>query len=504
MSTGLLREWLRDRTGRFALVLGVYALLFILWVAFGASRFPNRVAIGDLAFPPMGLTATLLAWRLGSHPSLHRRARLAWRIVALALFFYVAGDVLWSYYEVLLGTDPFPSLADVGYLLFYPTLMLGLVSFPFAPQTKASRLKFWLDAGTVVLGGWMIVWYFVLGPTALAGHSEMVDTVLSVAYPIGDLVLIFGAASVLLRDPEGGSRRALGITAAGITAFLIADISFGYRDLQGLYQAGDWPDAFWMLAWFLIAASALYQSWWASRKPVAEPWPPEDVKGISSLPYVAVVLGYALLFIAGRFATPYPLGGLLYAAIAITAFVLLRQLTVMGENLQLLADMRALATIDGLTGLLNRRQFFELAEREFARYQRYKHPLTAIMLDIDNFKEINDQHGHLAGDQVLQIVAEQLRIELRKVDLAGRYGGDELVILLPETDLHDASRVAQRLLTAVAEHPLPFGQHLLKISLSAGVTAANGTPSLTILLHRADEALYEAKQGGRNRIKLRA
>lgn len=503
MSAGLFREWLRDRTGRFALGLGVYTLLFVLWVAFGASRFPYRGAIGDLTFHPIELVAVVLAWRLGSHPSLHRRARLAWRIVALALFFYAAGDVLWSYFEVWQGTDPFPSLADAGYLLFYPTLMLGLITFPFAPQAKASRLKFWLDAGIVVLGGWMVLWYFVLGPTALAEQTEPLATVLSVAYPIGDLVLIFGAASVLLRDPEGGSRRALGIMAGGITAFLIADISFGYLDLQELYQTGDWPDAFWMLAWFLIASSALYQLWWASRKPVAEPWPREEIRSISSLPYVAVVLGYALLFVAGRYATPYPLGGLLYAAIAITAFVLLRQLTVMGENLQLLTDMRALATVDGLTGLLNRRHFFELAEREFARYQRYKHPLTAIMLDIDNFKEINDQHGHLAGDQVLQIVADQMRSELRKVDLAGRYGGDELAVLLPETDLHDASRVAHRLLTAVGEHPLPFGQHLLKISISAGVTAANGTPTLTALLHRADEVLYKAKQGGRNRIEIR-
>jgi len=152
--------------------------------------------------------------------------------------------------------------------------------------------------------------------------------------------------------------------------------------------------------------------------------------------------------------------------------------------------------------LLNRRQFFELAEREFARCQRYRRPLSAIMVDIDTFKAINDRHGHLAGDLVMQAVAEHCKRQLRKVDLVGRYGGDEIVIVLPETDLHAASGVAQRLLAAITQSPLAFGEHLLKISISAGVAPGNGSASLTALLHRADEALYQAKQAGRNRIKI--
>ncbi len=503
MSADLIKEWLRHRTGRLALALGIYALLFVLWVAFGASRLPHRQAIGDLAFPPIGLTAAVLTWRLGSDESLKRRARVAWRTAGLAMFFYAGGDILRAYYELVLRIDPFPSLADVGYLLFYPTLMLGLLTFPFAPRTKASQTRFWLDAGTVLLGAWMIVWYFVLGPTALAEHADRLSALLASAYPIGDLVLIFGAAALLLRQPESGNRHVLGMLAAGIASFFVADVTFGYLDLQGSYRVGDWPDVFWMLAWFLFAASALYQSWWASRKPgAAGVWPPEGIRVISLLPYAAAVLGYGLLVVAGHRAALYPLGGLLYGAIAITALVLLRQLTVMGENLQLLADTQQLAITDALTGLLNRRQFFELAERDFARCQRYRRPLSAIMADIDNFKTLNDRHGHLAGDLVMQAVAEHCKRQLRKVDLVGRYGGDEIVIVLPETDLHAASGVAQRLLAAITQSPLAFGEHLLKISISAGVAPGNGSATLTALLHRADEALYEAKQAGRNRIKI--
>src|SRR3989475_12772926 len=109
--------------------------------------------MGALAFPPMGLTAAVLTWRLGSDESLKRRARVAWRTGALAMFFYTGGDLLWAYYELVLGIEPFPSLAGVGNLLFYPTLMPGLMTVPFAPRSKASHTSCWPAAGTGLLQG---------------------------------------------------------------------------------------------------------------------------------------------------------------------------------------------------------------------------------------------------------------------------------------------------------------------------------------------------------------
>src|SRR2546425_5718275 len=243
MSADLTKECLRHRTGRLARALCISALLFVLGVVLGASGLPKREAAGARASPPIGLTAAVLTWRLGSDESLKRRARVAWRTAALAMFFYTGGDLLWAYYELVLGIDPFPSLADVGYLLFYPTLMIGLMTFPFAPRSKASQTKFWLDAGTVLLGAWMGIWYFVLGPTALAEHADRLSALLASAYPIGDLVLIFSTAVLLFRQPEIGNRHVLGILAAGITSFLVADVAFGYLDLRSSYQAGDWRDA---------------------------------------------------------------------------------------------------------------------------------------------------------------------------------------------------------------------------------------------------------------------
>ncbi|MDR7400860.1 MAG: GGDEF domain-containing protein [Armatimonadota bacterium] len=499
---GGLRTWLADRSGRVVLILGLYVLAFVAWVAWGADRLPYREAIGDLAFPPMGLAAWALAWQAGQNRALPGRARAAWRVIALALLSWTAGDVAWAYLEVVRGVSPFPSVADIGYLLFYPLMMAGLLLFPHAPATAAERATFWLDAATVLLGGWMVIWYFVLGPIALSAQASTVETVLSTAYPIGDLVMIFGVAALLLRQPQAGDRTALGLLGAAVGAFLAADIGFGYLTLQDRYRPGDWPDALWMLAWWLAAAAAGHQAWTARVRPPVERTGIAQAVGISPLPYLAAVLGYILLFVAGRYATPYPLGGLLYAAIALTGVVLIRQLTVMGENLRLLGSLRELATTDSLTGLLNRRAFFDLAEREFARYQRYRHPLCAVMVDVDNFKDLNDRYGHLAGDEILQHVARQIRQELRRVDVAARFGGDELVLLLPETGIDDALRVVSRLRHAVAEMRLSFGEHLLRTSISAGVASADGCPSLEALLQRADLALYQAKQAGRDQVRV--
>ncbi len=490
-----------DRGWILTLLLGVYAFAFLLWLVFKWGGETYGTLISDLAFLPMGLATAALAWRTGRHRALRLKTRRAWTMVGLAVLCWWLGDVVWSYYEVVLKRSPFPSPADAAYLLFYPILLLGLLAFPSAPRTRGEVAKFWLDTATVVLSGWMVIWYFVLGPTALAKDVDPLLTVLSSAYPIGDLVLIFGIAVLLLRRPDEGSGKALVMLAAGLTAFLIADVGFGYLCLQERYRSGDWPDAFWMVAQLLIVISAQWQLAGAVHKRHEEPQAAVQVRSVSILPYGSVALGYGLLVIAGRQAAPYPLGGLLAGAIAVTAVVLARQLTVMNDNIRLLGELHALATTDSLTGWMTRRYFFDLADREFARAKRYSRRLAAIMLDVDFFKDINDRYGHGSGDLALQAVAARCRHNLREIDLLGRYGGDELVILMPEADLRDATRVAERLLAAVAETPLVTDDGRIDLSISAGVATIADCPDLITLVRRADVALYQAKDAGRNCLR---
>jgi diguanylate cyclase (GGDEF)-like protein/PAS domain S-box-containing protein len=170
------------------------------------------------------------------------------------------------------------------------------------------------------------------------------------------------------------------------------------------------------------------------------------------------------------------------------------------DNARLFKQVHQLAITDALTGIFNRRHFFELASREFERARRFYRPLTLVMCDIDHFKSVNDTYGHLIGDQVLHMVAERFRRNLREVDLLGRYGGEEFVALLTEVDCERGSDVGERLRAAIEAPAFRVEDQNVSVSISVGVADIKDCPNLEILLDRADQALYEAKQNGRNRV----
>jgi len=162
--------------------------------------------------------------------------------------------------------------------------------------------------------------------------------------------------------------------------------------------------------------------------------------------------------------------------------------------------LRELATIDGLTNIYNRRHFYELGRTEVARADRYEGDLSAAMIDVDHFKELNDTHGHAVGDEALRLLAGVARSELRRVDVLARYGGEEFVVLLPETSVEAATLVVERLRAAVEAMSVPTPEGEVKMTVSAGVIARRPDESLEAMLRRADEALYRAKASGRNRV----
>lgn len=168
-----------------------------------------------------------------------------------------------------------------------------------------------------------------------------------------------------------------------------------------------------------------------------------------------------------------------------------------------LARERVLAREDVLTGVTNRRQFFELATHEISVALRYGHSLSLILIDVDDFKRMNDTFGHQAGDELLKRVARIARQHLRDADLFARYGGDEFVALLPNTPASAAAVVAERLRADLAVHGTVLEDGVLTVTISSGIAEllpANDT--LDALIHRADMALYDAKQSGRNRTAV--
>jgi diguanylate cyclase (GGDEF)-like protein len=315
---------------------------------------------------------------------------------------------------------------------------------------------------------------------------------------VGDLVLVFGIAMLLLRGPAAGSRAPLRLLVTGACLFVVADVTYARLSLENSYRGPGVPDLFWMVALFFMLAAAARQ-----RRDAATPAEQLDVElqpaRVSKLPYLALAVGYGIMVWVAEREAVSPLNGLVLGAVGLTVLVAARQMTAQQENLRLTTVLAELATLDGLTGLRNRRSFFELADREWVRARRTGAPLTVLMVDVDHFKTVNDTLGHAAGDTVLSVVARRCQEELRSVDVLGRYGGDEFLALLPDSATVDALAVAERLRGAVAADPVLTDDGAVDVHVSVGVaTAGGGETSLVALLSQADAALYVAKARGRN------
>lgn len=172
------------------------------------------------------------------------------------------------------------------------------------------------------------------------------------------------------------------------------------------------------------------------------------------------------------------------------------------ERRRMWRELVRLATTDELTGVLNRRRFFELGEAERLRITRYGYPCGVLMLDLDHFKRINDRYGHAAGDKVLQIFAATIGDLLRNSDILGRIGGEEFAVILPQTDHAGALGLAERLRASVAARTITIDEGELSITTSIGVTQLTAHDErFDRALLRADDALYRAKAEGRNCVR---
>lgn len=181
----------------------------------------------------------------------------------------------------------------------------------------------------------------------------------------------------------------------------------------------------------------------------------------------------------------------------------LRERRLAKDRAQMLIKLKQLAITDGLTKLYNSRYFYNQLEMEIDRMNRYNHPLSLLLLDIDNFKMYNDTYGHLDGDKVLIRLGETIRNCLRTMDTAYRYGGEEFTVLLPETSVEEAITVAQRIQSRLAaEEFVTSGGIKNTITLSVGITEYSPKEDLTSFISRADKAMYLSKDRGKNTISV--
>jgi len=273
--------------------LAAYLLVYLSWQLF--HWLPGKQQMGQAFLIPAdvaALCATLLAARRCEES---RELRSFWWVMSAAIAAEAIADIFLLKYNIEYNEPPFPTIADAFFLSFYVLLFAALLRVPVAPVTRTKRVRILLDGAIVVAGGGAVVWYFVLGPTARAGGQSVLATAVSLAYPLGDLILLAGLAAVLLRRSPPSLRVALLLIAAGMLASIVADVVYGYGVLHNTYRSGDPIDTLYVLEFLLFALAGISaQPVGASEQVAVSSWS-EPAPRASWLPYLTAPIGFGLL-----------------------------------------------------------------------------------------------------------------------------------------------------------------------------------------------------------------
>ena len=359
------RQWFADWGGKLTLAFAGILLLHLAYVTFHFGGDEWASLISNLISPVIYAGPGILAWRVSLDETLTKRRRIAWRLISLATFSFMLGDVIWLVLENGLGLQPFPSVADVGYLLFYPLMLGGLLCSVERFSSREEMVNFWLDASVVVVAGGMVLWRMLVQPMVASSDADQLKTILSAAYPVGDLVLLLGISSLMLRRSDFHSQAPVNFVLVGVVVNFVADFAFGYQSLHGLYQTGAPIDALFTLACFPVMLGAHLEKLHAARR-TGSLNARKDRTGERYfwLPYIALGVVYLVLLqmIAERAEADldrmFLLAGVVTVLVIVRQFMFVRESTIANATLNSLqrriqgiysasSDAIGLATFDG-------------------------------------------------------------------------------------------------------------------------------------------------------------
>ncbi|HLL69757.1 MAG TPA: GGDEF domain-containing protein [Micromonosporaceae bacterium] len=474
-------RWLDSRA--VGLVLGAIYLvgLTALVLAWGRPGHAMDEAAGPFMFL-YAVAAAVLAARAGTHRALSLRLRRAWLVMAAA--FVVLGVAYLAFAAT--ETQAFPTIGDALRLLFVLVLLPGLLMLPIRAHTRRELTKLALDIGVVLAGGAMLLWYLMLGWVVTGAESGLAAAV-GAAYPIGDLVLIFGATYVLFRSAGPTSRVPLLLLSGAVMCLVVGDVYLGYQRANaptGEYVG--WQFVGWLTGSYLMAAAVAEQCRRAGGPAAANA--ERQIREIPRLPYAAVAMGYVVLLWVASGLPLYPYGGLIIGAVAMTCLVVARQIVALREN-------HLFAITDNLTGLANRTLLRHELSRALDRARRTREPIGVLLIDLNGFKQINDSLGHEAGDQMLVAFARLLERSVRRTDCVARLGGDEFAVVVDGGDAATSANMIAQRISDGSNEPVTLGGHPTRPRASIGIAISDPVQStVSNLLHRADAEMYRAKR----------
>jgi diguanylate cyclase (GGDEF)-like protein len=459
---------------------GVWIFLVVTFVVAAVEVAVYFRLAGEIVHVTAYVLLCALAW-WSAFRRHEGRDRRIWLLVAACQTLWFAGDAYELLELHLLGETSAVGPADVFWLGPYPLLAtaLALMARRRAPGRLRSSV---VDALTLTVAAAAVSWPFVMKP--LTDGATFAEAAVPLLYPIGDVVLL---TAVLLIALSPGARTApTRLLLAGVVWYLLMDV--GWTALPYLVSEDIYGrlNAAMLIGNALITAAGLHPA----RAELVSPGRASRTLHPARVFFLAV----ALLTppVLNVFIRPDLVG--LLASVVCALLVVVRFVLVVREQARTQEQLAHQADRDPLTGLANRSV---LGDRLARTVPAPDAPVAVLYLDLDGFKEINDQYGHEAGDVVLRTVSERLTVAVREGDLVARLGGDEFVLLCPGVSAEEAVTLAERIISDVAR-PVAFEGHHLVVGGSIGI-AARTEPAAEGLLRSADAAMYEAKRLGRGR-----
>ncbi|MFI5958437.1 GGDEF domain-containing protein [Cryptosporangium sp. NPDC051539] len=492
-----------DPVVRLAAIGGLYWVAVFTLVNWLAQE-PDSVArlvVNVLFLVPIAVATVTAGVAAARRRRTASRTGRAWAALTLSYLFWLVGEVFWVGYVWIEGPEvAYPSAADGLFLAQYLIVIPAFV-IAFGQGHRSRRGRVALDVSLVMLGLGALGWRVLVAP--VIEDVDGLSRVVTALYPLSDIVVL---GCLLTLGLSGQRRLPVSLRLAGWSylVYTVTDCLYLYGRIQGTYDDGSWLDTGYQVAAVLLALGGLV----ALRHDEPDAVRLTAGRDLTVVPLLATGLS-ALVMVTLEHAFT---GG--YRALALAAIVLaglmVRQHLVTRDRTDLarqltkaLREQKRLAVTDALTGLFNRRYFDDMLRSEVARARRSGRPLSLVVLDLDHFKRINDDRGHHAGDAALVQAAARLKAVTRDADVVARFGGEEFVWLLPDTDEAGAAILAERLRSALADRPVEIADgDPIPVTGSLGVACAIGLVDDEILIRDADRAMYHAKATGRNRVAL--
>lgn len=460
--------------------------------------------------------------------------------------------ILFTIETRVFGWSGNPGWGDLFFLFQYGFFIAATVLWPSKRLPSVIRWRTWSDALILLVALLAFGWVSFVGPAVLESSKTTLGILINGSYPTFDLLIIFAILQMMRKGFDPRFQAATLIFLGALIINTVGDFYFSTAQLEGIYTSGHWLDATWPLTASMAAIGGLIAKMRMEVPGFVEAERNERIliaqrTWVLYAPYVLVPLVGALVINAAvTDVEPLIRSGLYIIGLGLVMAVMARQMLAISENNSLYAQLRdavdqletknlqlsdaateaasmnerlrdmasrlegenqdlvksnevleEMATTDGMTGLTNHRSFQLRLREEIERATTERRPLTLALVDVDYFKQYNDDFGHLAGDDVLRGIANLLQDATREGDVAARYGGEEFALLLPGVSASDAMPIMERLRQTVGS----FGFMHRNVTLSIGVCSlGDDSRDAKSMLAKADRALYSAKSQGRNRV----